>query len=255
VIDTIIALLDWPLAIATVAVAAAGFMRGFVGFGAALMTVPVFAWLFGPLVAVPVSTVVGVASTIALLPTAIAQSERPVVVPIAIGVFLMAPLGTWLLVSLDEDLMRIIISTLVVVMVVMLGFGWKLQGRVPTAVLLSAGGAAGLVQGAAGIGGPPVVAVALSRPGSAASQRANVLGVMTAVSIAGIPPLAWLGLYSVDVIVIGILLMPTNYLFTQLGARYFLGSGAQHYRLVALGVLALVGASTLINAVRDYSLT
>lgn len=251
-IEALLEVFDARLAIGAVAVSAAGFMRGFVGFGAALMTVPVFAWLYGPLVAIPVSTVVGLASTVVLLPTAIRDSERPVVLPIALGVFVATPFGTWLLVSLDADLMRIIISVLVVLMVAMLARGWQLGGVVPTPVLLGAGAAAGLVQGSAGIGGPPVVAVALSRPGTAAAQRANVLGVMTAVALAGFIPLALLGLYTTEVITVGVALIPVNYAAAHLGARYFHLGGRRHYRRAALLVLALVGGVTLLGAARDY---
>ena len=60
------------------------------------------------------------------------------------------------------------------------------------------------VQGSAGIGGPPVVAIALT-PRKCANQRATAV-VMTAVAMSAIPPLAWYGL-PLEVM-IGVVLIP-----------------------------------------------
>ena len=70
-----------------------------------------------------------------------------------------------------------------------------LRGRIGTGKLIAAGLAGGLVQGAAGVGGPPVVAVTLSRPGDAAQQRANVLALMTASRYRRLLPLLYYGLF------------------------------------------------------------
>jgi len=92
------------------------------------------------------------------------------------------------LVSTDPAIMIVAISTLVLLMVAFLASGWRLRGRIGIGKLTAAGIAGGLIQGAAGVGGPPVVAVALSRPGEASQQRANVLALMTAVSLSSILP-------------------------------------------------------------------
>src|SRR5215813_3373346 len=92
------------------------------------------------------------------------------------------------LVSTDPAIMIVAISTLVPLMVAFLASGWRLRGRIGIGKLTAAGIAGGLIQGAAGVGGPPVVAVALSRPGEASQQRANVLALMTAVSLSSILP-------------------------------------------------------------------
>jgi uncharacterized protein len=251
-VESVEAALDARLLVAAIVVAGAGFMRGFIGFGAALMTVPALAWAYGPLVAIAVSSMISMASTLALLPTAIRLSERSVVVPIGVGVFVAAPVGTWVLVSVDPTLMRMAISLLVVVMVALLARGWQFTRDIHRGFLIGAGLVGGLVQGVAGIGGPPVVAVALSRPGPTELQRANVLGVMTAIALSAIAPLAWYGLFTVEVLIVGAILMPLNYAATRVGSRYFSGGGHRYYRGAALAVLAIIGFVTMAAAVRDF---
>ncbi len=233
------------------AVLAAGFVRGFVGFGASLTIVMVLSVVFGPLVAVPIANLTGLPSTVQLLPTAVRHAERRFVVLFGLATFVAAPFGTWVLVSLGPAVMKIAISLFVLAVVAMLYQGWRLTAPPGLPMLLGTGAASGLVQGAAGVGGPPAVAIALSRPGTPERQRANVIGTVTALSLCGLPALWHHGLLTRDVVLLSIALMPFYFAGSWLGARFFSDRGREHFRPAALIVLAAVGAITLGLAVRD----
>ncbi len=243
--------LDGRLALVAGAAALGGFMRGFVGFGGALVAVPVLSLMFGPRMAVAVASVMATPSVFQLLPDAIRYSEKPVVVPIGLATLLTTPLGSWILMAADPGVMKVVISALVVGMVALLASGWTVKGHIGQPVLLTAGIIGGLVQGSAGIGGPPVVAIALSRPGNAQAQRGNVLAVMTAISVSSWLPLAYYGLYSRQSVIAGLVLLPVYVGATALGSRYFALGGHQHYRRAALATLAAVGIATLVAAIAD----
>ncbi len=244
--------LDWRLAMVTASVVLGGFLRGFVGFGGALVSVPVLSLAFGPHMALAVSSVMSLPSTFQLLPDAIRHAERPVVVPMGIAVLLTAPIGMWIHMSVSQGLMKIVISGLVVAMTLMLASGWKFKGAIGKPALVAAGIAGGLIQGSAGIGGPPVVAIALSRPGGAVSQRGTVLGVMTSIGVASLLPLAWYGLFTRASVVLGALLLPVYMVSVAFGSRYFALGGHAHYRRAALATLLAVGLTTMVVAVRGY---
>ncbi|MCH9671072.1 MAG: sulfite exporter TauE/SafE family protein [Gammaproteobacteria bacterium] len=244
-------LLTPGFAAAAAAVFVAGFLRGFVGFGGGIASVPVLSVVFGPLLAVPITTVMGMPALIQLLPESIRHGERAVLVPICVGVFLATPIGCFVLVSTNPQIMKIAISALVLLMVGMLACNWRPRGAT-TGISLAAGAASGLIHGAAGIGGPPLVAVALSRPGHAVQQRANVLGAVAAVSLATIFPLWYFDLYTTEVFVIGLVLVPVYSGSAWLGAKYFSQEGQRYYRTGALVILALIGVITLLIALNDY---
>ncbi len=244
--------LDGRFAIVCAAVFIGGFMRGFVGFGAALVIIPVLSLAYEPRLAVAAMTVVGIPTLFQLLPEAVRTAERPIVLPISLAILLAAPLGTLILVSVSPVLMKIVISVLVVVMVAMLARGWRLEGEVGRPILVGSGIAGGLVQGAAGIGGPPVVAVMLSRPGTPTQQRGNVLALMTVVSISSLVPQWYFGLFTREAIVMGLLLLPVYGGSILLGSRYFARGGQHYFRNAALVMLGLIGTATLIAALRDY---
>ena len=242
---------DARLLFVMAAIALAGFLRGFIGFGAALISVPVLSLAYGPHIAVAVVTVMGLPSTLQLLPDTLRHSERSIVLPIALAIFLALPIGTWVLVSVDPNLMKIAISSGVVLMVAFLAKGGQLTEKVSQPILLLAGAIGGLVQGAAGIGGPPVVAVALSRSGTPEQQRGNVLAVIAALVFASVPSLFYFDLLTPEAVAYGLILLLPNLLATWIGSRYFSGAGRGQFRNVALIVLAIIALTTLVVAIWD----
>jgi uncharacterized membrane protein YfcA len=229
----------------------AGFIRGFVGFGASLIIVMVLSTVYGPVAAVPIATLSGLPATFQLLPNAIRHSERAFVIPFGIASIVAAPIGTWFLIASEPATMKILISSFVLAMVVMLRQGWKLPPGAGFGVFTAAGIISGLIQGSAGVGGPPAVAVALSRSGSTDQQRSNVIGAVTALTVCSIPALWLHGLFTRDVILISVMLFPIYFASTWIGARFFSGRGHRHFRNGALLILAVIGVVTLYLAVRD----
>ena len=240
------------LAVVAGAVLLAGFMRGFVGFGAALIIIMVLSIVFGPLVAVPVANFAGLPATIQLLPSAVRDAERPFVVPFCLGTFVAAPVGAWVLISIEPSVMRMVISAFVLAMVVILYRGWKLTRRPGLVALAGAGAAAGLVQGSAGVSGPMAVAVALSRPGTAHQQRANVIGKLTALNFCALVPFWYHGLFTQEVIFISLMVVPLYSVSIWLGARFFIERGHRIFRNAALLSLAIIGVTTMALAIQDY---
>lgn len=244
--------LDGRLALSVAAVFLGGFLRGFVGFGAALVIVPVLSLAYGPHVAIPALTVIGIPTLLQLLPDAIRHSESKIVVPTSFAILLSAPLGTWALVNISPAIMKMVISGLVIGLVAMLARGWKLAGEVKMPVLFAAGVAGGLVQGVAGVGGPPVVAVALSRPGPPSRQRGNVLALMTAITLANLVPLSLYGLFTREAVVTGLLMLPVYGGAIVVGSRYFSRGGERHFRHAAIATLLVIGFATFAIALNDY---
>ncbi|MBM85807.1 MAG: hypothetical protein CMM47_07280 [Rhodospirillaceae bacterium] len=242
------------LAVAAASVIVAGFLRGFVGFGGALAMVMILSMVLGPLAAVPISSLSGVPATLQLLPSVLRDADRRFVLMFGIVSIIAAPFGALVLVSADPDIMKMAISGFVLVMVVMLYRDWRPAHRFGHmgGATVSAAVVAGLIQGAAGVGGPPAVVVALARGGSATTQRANVLGAVTSLNVCAWIPFWYFGLYTRDVVVISLIVIPLYMLTTWMGARLFSAGGMLHYRNVALLTLAVIGVGTFAVAVRGY---
>jgi len=101
--------IDARLAAVLVAVTIAGLLRGFVGFvgfGAALISVPVFSLVLGPHAAIAVNAVMGLPAVFQLLPEAVRRAERPIVLPICIATFVAAPTPQLLAAAASSSRMR-----------------------------------------------------------------------------------------------------------------------------------------------------
>ena len=75
----------------------AGFVRGFVGFGSALIIIMILSAIFGLLFAVPFATLTGIPSAVQLLPTAYRHSEKAFVLPFGVSAVIVdQEPGYWL---------------------------------------------------------------------------------------------------------------------------------------------------------------
>jgi uncharacterized membrane protein YfcA len=76
-------LTDWRLLAAALATAIAGLMRGYAGFGTAVILAPIYSVLWGPKAGVPIMLLMELIVSIQLLPKAFKDADRRVILPMA----------------------------------------------------------------------------------------------------------------------------------------------------------------------------
>ena len=223
----------------------AGVMRGFSGFGSALVVVPVMAAVFGPRLAVPAAIVVHLLTTAQLLPGAFRDVEWGRTLPLSVAGSLAISLGAWALVALDPELIRRGIAILIIVFAVLMLRGWRYAGRVNAWAMGAAGAVGGFITGAATIGGPPVVMFLMAGPYSAAQNRAAIIFYFTFVQAVAVV-MYWIGgLLVWQVLGICLLVLPTLALGTWIGQSLFTRASETLFRRVALIFLLAIGVTTL----------
>ncbi|MCA4919700.1 MAG: hypothetical protein ING82_09745 [Roseomonas sp.] len=94
---------DWRLLGAALATAIAGLMRGYAGFGTAVILAPIYSVLWGPRAGVPVMLLMELIVSIQLLPSAFKDADRRVILPIGGTAALMTPLGAYILITADGE--------------------------------------------------------------------------------------------------------------------------------------------------------
>ncbi len=221
------------------AVFAGGVMRGFSGFGAAMLVVPILSILYAPHEAVAVAMCLALVSNIQLVPGALRATEWRQVLPLSAGALAAIPLGALVLLTVDADSMRRVISAVVLAFALLLLSGWRWKGRQGVPAALLAGGLAGLINGAAGTGGPPVILYLLAGPRSGETSRANIISLYLFLNGGTVITLAISGLIHEEVLWRVLLLVPAWALALWTGIRLYHSTGEQAYRRIAL--LALVG--------------
>lgn len=235
-INTIVLLL--PLALI------AGMARGFSGFGAALIFVPVAARLIGPQLASPVLLITDAIVAAPVVWKMWPQARKREVALMALGGFVGVPIGTYILKHGDPMLLRWLIAGLTSAMLAMLLTGWRYSGR-PHAFLTSCVGAiSGLFSGIAQIGGPPVVAYWLGGDTKAAVMRASTFAYFAIGSATTIVSYGASGLLTSHVFKISLMVLPCFAVGLWIGNHLFGFANQTFFRRICL---ALIAASLLVS--------
>lgn len=227
--------------------AAAGLMRGFAGVGSGMLMAPVFAILFGPVQTVAIIVLMELVVTGQLLPGVRREIDWKVIAPMGIAAAFLMPVGSWLLVSLDPDLIARGIALVVVAFSALLMAGWRYEGGKKLWATLGVGALSGVLMASTSLGNPPVMAYLLSSRDAAATNRANFTGYFAVTLVALIAMMAVAGLIDGRALLTAALLLPVFMAGAWAGSRLFRRSSEALYRRVALGLLLCVGMYGLLR--------
>lgn len=232
--------------------AAAGFMvvggllRGFLGFGGSMGAVPGLSLLYGPLAAVSIVLLADIGAVVQLLRTAVRQSEKRIVAPLALASILTTPLGAWLLINIDPQDMRRAIAVTVLCFAAILAAGWRYKRTPSVPVVVSVGAVGGILSGGAGMGAPPAVLFLLSGPHKHAAVRANIIGYLAVANMTALVTLALNGALSTEIIWRAAILAVPYLLAIWVGGRLFRFATDTIFRYAALSIVALIGTAALL---------
>jgi uncharacterized protein len=221
----------------------AGLARGFSGFGAALIFMPLASAMVGPKLAASVLMLTDFVFGLPLGLVAMKQVKPVGTGLMLIGAILTVPLGTYILASLDALTLRWFIVALVLSMLVILASGWRYSGEPKAWLTVVVGAMSGLFSGIAQIGGPPVVAYYMGRKDAAAAQiRASIFLFFAGSSVIGLITYLYGGLIGWDAVKIAAITGPAYGLGIFGGSRMFgLASEVAFRRacfaLILLGVI------------------
>jgi len=240
------AVLTWQSALAIVTVIASGIVRGFTGFGSALVMVPPLAFLWTPAEAVGMALGLGFISSLVIIPKALPNVCWRDIAPMAAATLLFTPLGTLGLVGFAAEPVRKIIAALILAITLVMLRGWQYRGPrgpVPGAV---AGAVGGIVNGIAGIGGPAAVLYLMSLPDAVQTQRANiVLQVAFMGAVSAIYLMISNVLDTTLLLTIAALAVPMIF-GTWIGGRLFLILPAAAFRRIVMWLLVVVSVTILV---------
>ena len=235
------------LVIAVGVVVLAGVVRGFAGFGSALIMSPALSLLFGPPTAIAMMSLLEVPAVLQLLPDAWRHGERRSVVPLGLAAAAMVPVGAWLLVTLDPVVMRRAIGLLVLSFTMVLAMGWRYRGAVQLPLTIGVGASGGFLGGAAGIAGPPIILFYLSGPADARMARGSMIGFFVFTTATALVTYAWHGLYTEGLLWRAAGLLPAFVSGIWLGQRLFGRVSEAAFRRAALVLLAVIGIASALS--------
>jgi len=160
-----------------------------------------------------------------------------------IGAAMVMPFSFALIVRMGEDLARISISAMVLVICLAMARGWQFRGEVGWPGNVLAGMASGVANGAA-VGGLPVAVFLAGQPVAAGVFRATLIAYLTLVCLVAVPSLWATGLLRWSSLVLLGAFVPLMAAGLWLGGRRFHAASPQNFKrftLLLLGVLSVMG--------------
>jgi len=230
--------LPWLL----LAIGLAGIVRGFTGFGTALIFVPVAGIFLAPQVVVGVITLTGIASTSALLPRAWGQADRREVGVLALAALITVPLGLWLMGMLDPVTIRWIVATVAAITLGALIAGWRFSGIVNRPMLIAIGAVAGVIGGLTGLTGPVVILFYLAGQSVAQTVRANTILFLAALDVVIVANLLIQGRVEWHIFLLALVLAVPYFITSLIGQALF---DPRHERLYRWAAYAVIGLAVL----------
>jgi uncharacterized membrane protein YfcA len=218
----------------------AGVVRGFAGFGSAMVLTPVFSALYGPLVGVPVCLLLEFCIAVPMLRRTIGLVDWRRIGLLLLAASVAVPLGIVVLATTDPDPLRWAISGVVLSAVVLLGIGWRFGGRPTAPATIAAGAASGFLNGLCGMAGPPIAFYYLAGADAAAAVRASFIVYFGAVDVVTLAGLGARGLVTSDTAILGAILAAPYVIGGLIGERLFPLASDAFFRWLALVILACV---------------
>jgi uncharacterized protein len=237
------------LAYAIACVFGAAIVRGFSGFGFSLLVITALSLVLPPVEVIASVLIMEIAASLHLMPGIWRDIHWRSLSFLTLGQILATPFGVWALAHVPVGPMKLALSGLVLATVALLWMGFALKRMPGDGATTATGAASGLLNGAFGIGGPPVVLFFLSSPAGVAAGRASLIAYFFGTDVIALGWQAWAGLVTADHLVKAVLFLPALIAGIWLGARGFRGVDPALFRKAVLALLAamalLIGAQGL----------
>jgi uncharacterized membrane protein YfcA len=228
----------------------AGLMRGFAGFGSAMLMAPIFAILFGSAEMVVTVTAIELVVSLQLFPQVRKDADWQTLTPMSIAACVAMPIGVWLLASIDKNTIVTAVSAIIVAFVAVLWSGWKYRGPRSAAISAGVGTLSGGMMATTGVGGPPVLLYLLSFGDPPNVNRANIVTYYFVTGFLLIAIVVATGVAGWQALARAVVLFPAMILGAWIGGRMFASFGSERvYRNVALAMLLATG---LFGLFRHY---
>lgn len=237
-----------PFAVIVVSLAAlaAGFVRGFTGFGGPAVMILVLVPFYAPISVLAKVAAIDVLANFALVPSTIAEIDKRVVIAITASSFVGLPFGLFLVHEVDPVLMKRVIALVAAACTIVMLTGWRFKEVPSTLVHVLVGFTAGVILGATFIAFF-IMMFLLASPASAAVSRANVIFWGCVMNVAVISMFSVTGAVSLFEFAVCVAVGLGYMLSARFGAAIFRRTKERDFRRIVLWMmLVLAGAGLAV---------
>jgi hypothetical protein len=225
----------------------ASFVMGLTGFGIALVATAFLPYLMAPADAIVLLTLYALVFSVVVVVQLRRDLTPRALVDLTLGTLVGTPLGVWVLASLPVSALNRLIGAvllLVVVLEMRRALPDRLHGR---GWGLASGFLAGLVGGAVGTPGPPVIVYATTQGWSPRTMKANIMGFFVLNQGAILLGYWWAGLVTPAVLTLTVTMAVPAAAGLSAGVALFGRLDPVRFRRVVFALLLISGLVLLVR--------
>lgn len=227
-----------------------GCVKGLTGFGFALTAVATLVLIAPPSLVVPVVLLMNSLMNLFLVFGVRRDIQIRRMLPLVIASVAGLPLGTYILVVADADVLRIVIGLLILLFATALLLGFRIafkRKRLSSGVV---GAASGILSGSVSIAGPPVVLFLSNLGLQKRTFRANLVAYFLCINLAAIPFYYAGGLLTARVFRMFALLLPALVLGGLTGVKLVNRVSERTFRRITLAIVMVAALMAIITGLR-----
>ena len=223
----------------------AGLVRGFSGFGTAMVFLPIASQYLTPFEAIASLAVMEFFGTFAVMRKSWSDADKVDLARLVVGMTIVTPFALLLLAKVGADFYRYSVSILSLFLLLLIGSGIRYKGKLNPLVIFSVGGLGGLTGGLTGIPGPPVILLYIASSHPISVIRANNLLFLYFFDVCVVLIFALSGVLTLKIFLLGSILALPNFLGNFIGAKLFDPEKTNQYRMFAYIIIAIAAISGL----------
>ena len=224
-----------------------GFVQGLVGFGSALVAVPLLSLFMNPKVVVPLTLVHGLLMNMYLSVRNRGNIQRKRVLPLFLSGALGIPFGAAILIILPSNALKVLMGIVISIFSLLLLFGISYRMKREGKALIPVGLASGILNGSVSMSGPPVILFLSNQNVKKAHFRANLVTYFFLLNIVTMIIFHATGILSEDILILSLILVPPLPVGILVGENLSHRVSEEWFRKIALILVMIAGLTALLT--------
>jgi len=224
---------------------AAGLVRGFAGFGTAMIYLPVAGQWLPPFEALTTLVVMDLIGPLPHVKRALRDGFPADVARLTVGMIVALPAGVYVLSLVAPEVFRYGVSFVTMSLLVLLIGGVRYSGVLTRPMIYGTGVVSGFMAGSVGLPGPPVIMLYMASGHTPKVIRANNMLYLIMAVAAMLGMFAIFGQLVVSAIGLGLVLTIPYMIANVVGGWIFRPEAERTYRMVAYAIMAVSAVSGL----------
>ncbi|MDP8203013.1 MAG: sulfite exporter TauE/SafE family protein [Candidatus Tenebribacter mawsonii] len=225
-------------------------LQGLTGFGFSILAVPLITIFISPKIAVPILLIYSIIINIVVLYSARKAVDLKKIWILLVAGIVTMPLGTHLLVIMNEDLLKIFIGSMILIFGILLLIGFRRQFKNEKIAMLPVGMLSGLLGGSISVSGPPIILFLSNQDVDKHTFRGNLAAYFFILNLFTIPVYFWNGLLTNEVWNYSLTFLPGLLVGVIVGNLLSHKIKEDHFKKLTLILLIAMGILSIISGLK-----